>query len=118
MMDLNRKTGIEIRYRDSGKRIGVIEILPQGVLIYRVISKDLFPSALRPIEFFLKKNGLEIPLYLKYEKLLKQHGELPGEVIFEEAMIIAEIINRGNLRIGEKVVEARFVNYHETSFTF
>jgi hypothetical protein len=113
MVNSSKKIGVEISWRDSGKRIGVIEFLPEGVLIFRVTAEDLFPTALRPVEQFLKKSNLQLPLYRKYEKFLTQRGGLPIEVLEQEAALVAGIINQNNLRVAEKVIEAKVVHFVE-----
>jgi len=110
---MERKTGILLTWRYSGKRVGIIEIHPQGILIYRVIAKELFQSALEPVEKYIRIYCIKTPLIKKYTKLLDQRGELPHELLQQEALIITTSINEGFINVGGHSIEARMVDYED-----
>jgi len=78
------------------------------MLIYHMIQKELHVFALKAVERCFKENGLDVPLYVKYDNLLKQQHEIPIAILEKEANYYAEVLNRVEppVTVGERKIKA------------
>lgn len=107
------RIGILCVSKADQSRLAMITLHPSGVLIYSSMRKDMHPYALKPVESYLKKKVLKVPLYVKYEKLMDSKSELPEDILKEEAMEFARLINMGDVQIGSESVTASVVRYED-----
>ena len=98
---------------DRKKQIGIVEFAPTGMLVFQVIQKGLHVFELKAVERCFKENGLDGPLYVKYDNFLKQQHEIPQNILEEEANYYTEVLNRVEppVTIGEQKIIAEVVRY-------
>jgi hypothetical protein len=114
-LDINLKVGILLTTTEEAgkKQVGIIEFDPTGVLVFHMIQKGLHVFALKPVERLLEENGLEMPLYVKYDNLLKQQHEISQAILEKEASYHADILNRIEppVTVGDQKIIAEVVRY-------
>ncbi len=88
------KIGLLLKEEKSGKELGLIEFDPTGMLVTRGFAGEVHVIALNAVVHLLEENGLQEPLYKKYEDVLKQQSSLSEELLQREAEHYAGVINR------------------------
>lgn len=97
--------------RTTEEQVGVIVFNASGMLGYHSLKRGLHVFALKPIEQFLKQNGFDQPLYVKYAAQMNEQQELPAEVLAQEATVYAQLIHQANppLSVGGHLLAAQVV---------
>lgn len=104
------KIGLLLKSRESGEQIAVIEFEPDGMLINSMIKPGLHVYALRSVMNLLEKKGFQ-PLYKKYNSQFDEAGNLPREILSDEAEACAKIINEAEMKIGGVPIDASVVEW-------
>jgi len=104
------KLGVLLKSRDGGEQIGVLEFEPDGMLICSIIKKGLHVFAIRSVTNLLEEKA-PLPLYKKYEAQKDDAGNLPREILREEAEAYAQMINEAELKIAGIPVDASVVEW-------
>jgi hypothetical protein len=104
------KLGVLLTSKESGEQVAVIEFEPDGMLINQMIKSGVHVYALRSAMNLLEKKGFQ-PLYNKYKDLKDEAGNLPREILREEAQACAKIFNDAEMTIGGIPVNAEMVEW-------
>jgi hypothetical protein len=110
-MAQKKKVGVLLISKADQSQVGVIELLPEGMWLFRAIKKELHVYALKPVEKYLTDHGFSEPLYVKYAETMRESKEIPEEILWNEAESYAAALNAGKLKVGEYVVKAMAVRY-------
>jgi hypothetical protein len=104
------KLGVLLKSKGSGEQVAVIEFEPDGMLINSMIKPGLHVYALRSVMNLLEEKGFQ-PLYLKHKALKDEAGNLPKEILREEAKACAKIFNDAEMTIVGIPVNAVMVEW-------
>ena len=103
------RIGLLLTDKTSGKRIGLIEFDPSGMLIMKAFQNMVHAFALNLIPGLILKE----PLYMKHAKLLKEKSALPIDILEQEARFCADALNqlKKPLTVGKYTLKADSVRY-------
>jgi hypothetical protein len=104
------KIGVLLTSKTTGEQVAVIEFEPGGMLVNSLIKTGLHAYALRSAMNLLEQKGFQ-PLYKKYKSMKDEAGNLPKEILREEAEACAKIFNDAELTIGGIPVIAKAVEW-------
>jgi hypothetical protein len=89
----NCSVSLLLIHEQTGERIARVTFHRCGVMGFGLIKKGPHVFVVRTVERFFQNNGLEQPLYVKHAALLDGNGELPLEVVRQEAEYYARLLN-------------------------
>jgi hypothetical protein len=104
------KLGVLLKSKETGEQVAVIEFEPDGMLVNSMIKTGIHVFALRSVMNLLEEKD-PLPLYKKYEALKDESGNLPREILREEADSVAKILNEAEIKIGGIPVNAMKVEW-------
>ncbi len=95
--------------RTTDEHIGLVTFYTSGVIGFSLLTEGLHAYALKPIERFLKGNGFNQPLYVKYAARMKNQNELAAEILEREATACVRTIQHAEppLTVGGHALGAR-----------
>jgi hypothetical protein len=108
--EMTSKIGVLLTSKESGEQVAVIEFEPDGMLINSMIKPGLHVYALRSVMNLLGEKGFQ-PLYIKHKALKDEAGNLPREVLREEAESCSKILNDAEVTVGGIPVNASMVEW-------